>query len=328
MLCSMDDYFIHQTERPLAVVASDHPDWQETLYFNVHDEAGEFSAAFGLEVLPNAKYVRAYFFTLHQGEHFSYMYAGPLENWRSDIHAGTMSFSITEPMKIWHLDLADEANSIHASLDFEARCPVYNYKPIEIEEGGEILIDQSYYTQAGTYTGSFTVGDQVFTCLRGMRARRWGVLIMTRMPFYHWISLDLADRFVTAWQFESADGKVLYCDGALVPESGPVTRITGITHDWTRRPGARRPTSTRLDLSTDCAEIIHVESREIGSHFLGAAATHWSQSDASALAAADASALSTEEYCEFHIDSERALGILDIVSLPGYRRYGLEPLKL
>ena len=59
MLSKMDDYLIHQTEKPLAEVTSDHPDWQETLYFNMHDGEGGFSAIAGLEVLPNSKYVRA-----------------------------------------------------------------------------------------------------------------------------------------------------------------------------------------------------------------------------------------------------------------------------
>ncbi len=328
MLSKMDDYLVHQTARPLAEVASDHPDWHEALYFNAHDGKGEFSAIAGLEVLPNSQYVRAYFFTLHRGEHYSYMYAGPLENWREEIRAGTMSFSIVEPMNAWHLDLADEANGIRASLDFRARCPAYHYRPIRCEEEGEVLIDQSYYAQAGTYGGTFTLGDEVFTDLQGLRARRWGVLIMTRLPFYHWISLDLPGRCITAWQFESSEGDVLYCDGALVTEAGDVTPITGIEHDWTLPAGTRHPTRTELTLSMDSGESLRVECREIGSHFMGAAAPRWSEADARALAEADATAISTEEYCEFSIGGERGFGILDIVSLPGYRRYGVAPLKI
>jgi hypothetical protein len=328
VLSKMDDYLIHQTAKSLAEVASDHPDWQETLYFNMHDGKGGFSAIVGLEVLPNSKYVRAYFFTLHRGEHYSYMYAGPLENWRDDIRAGTMSFSVMDPLQAWHLELADETNGIHASLDFRARCPVYHYRPIHCEEDGEILIDQSYYTQAGAYGGSFTLGDQVFTGLRGLRARRWGVLVMTRLPFYHWISLDLPDRYITAWQFESSKGDILYCDGAVVTEAGDITRITKIEHDWTLPAGSRHPTRTRLALSTDSGESLRVDCKEVGSHFLGAASSHWSDADATSLAEADATAISTEEYCEFSIGQERGFGILDIVSLPGYRRYGIAPLKI
>ncbi|MBW2291277.1 MAG: hypothetical protein JRG89_18845 [Deltaproteobacteria bacterium] len=326
MLSKMDDYLVHQTEKPLGSVDSTHPDWQEAIYFNVHDTAGEFSAAFGLDVLPNAKYVRAYMFTLQGSEHYSYMYAGPLENWRDEMRAGTMSFSIVEPMKTWHLELADDANGIRASMDFQARCPAYLFKPIRLEEEGEVLVDQSYYNQAGTYDGSFSVGDRVFEGLQGLRARRWGPLTLSRLPFYHWISIDLPDRCIVAWQFESDEGKVLYCDGAVVSESGKVSNIIGLEHDWVLPDGSRHPTQTQLTLTLASGECLEIDCREIGSHFLGAAPPHWSATNDAALAQADATALSTEEYCEFRIGDESAFGILDIVSIPGYRRYGLTPL--
>jgi hypothetical protein len=322
----MDDYLIHQTDKPLAEVASDHPDWQETLYFNVHDRAGKFSAVAGLEVLPNSQYVRAYLFTLHAGEHYSYLYAGPLDNWRERIRGGTLSFSIVEPLHAWRLDLADEANGIRAALDFRARCPAYLYRPIYCEDHGETIIRQSYYTQAGTYTGSFRLGDHVFTDLVGLRARRWGVLVMPRLPFYHWVSLHLPQRCITAWQFESCAGDILYCDGAVVTEAGDVSRITRLDHDWELAPDRRHPTRNRISFTMDSGQTLRVDCREINSHFLGNFATHWSDTNATALAEARGTALSIEEYCEFAFGQERGFGIVDIVSLPGYRRYGLTPL--
>jgi hypothetical protein len=71
---------------------------------------------------------------------------------------------------------------------------------------------------------------------------------------------------------------------------------------------------------------MRVQCRELGSHFVGAPPGRWSESDPAALAAADGSALSIEESCEFTIGNERGIGILDVVSRPGYRRYGLAPL--
>jgi hypothetical protein len=328
MLSKMDDYLIHQTGEPLAAVASDHADWQEAVYFNAQDAEGQLSVVAGLDILPNSQYVRAFLFTLHRGEHTSYMCAGPLENWREEIRAGTMSFSIVDPLRAWHLDLADQANDVQVSLDFRARCPAYHYAPIRCGVDGELGIDQSYYSQAGIYEGSARVGAGEFTRLRGLRARRWGPLVMNRLPFYHWISLDLPDRCINAWQFESSEGEVLYCDGAVVSQAGAVTRITGLEHDWTLPEGSRHPSRTRLVLSTDSGEKLLVDCREIGSHFLGAGPARWSDSDGAVRAAADAGALSTEEHCEFRVGDQRGFGILDIVSIAGYRRYGIAPLQI
>lgn len=328
MLSKYDDYPIHQTDRGLAEIASHDPNWEEAVYFNIHDRAGEFSAVCGLDVFPNAQYVAAWLTVLHDGEHSSCMFAGPLGNWREELRAGTLSFAIVEPMREWHLELADQANGIRAELDFCARCPAYHFRPIRHESAGEVVFSQSYYNQAGLYHGNFAVGDRVFTDLWGLRARRWGVLAPGSIPFYNWVSIELPKRCITAWQLETPDGGILYCDGAIVTERGEVAPITRLEHDWTLLPGARHPARARLDLTTASGESTRIECRELGSHFIGAPPGCWSDSDPAAIAAAAHGALSIEEYCEFVIGKERGIGILDVVSRPGYRRYGLAPVDV
>jgi hypothetical protein len=324
----MDEYFVHQTERPIAEIASDCPDWEEYLYFNIHDRNGAFCAIVGLDVLPNAQYVRSYLLTLHRGKHYAYWYAGPLENWREDLRGGSLSFTIVDPLKTWHLELADEANGIQASLDFHMRCPAYQYRHMRCEDQGQAVLNQSYYTQAGVYGGAFRLGEQVFTDLWGLRSRRWGEAILVRMPFYHWLSIQLPTRCITAWQYESAAAEVLYCDGAVIEESGQIVPITHIEHQWTLAPGRRYPSHTRLAVSTADGQVLQVECRPHGSHFLTPAAGCWSESDSEALANADASAFSVEQFCEFTVGQERGIGILNLITTPGYKPYGIPPLVL
>jgi hypothetical protein len=326
MLSKYDDYPIHQTDRGLEEIASQDPNWEEAIYFNIHDRAGEFSAVCGLDVFPNAQYVAGWLTVVHGGEHSSCMFAGPLGNWREELRAGTLFFAIVDPMREWRLELADEANGIRGALDFRARCPAYHFRPIRHESAGEVVFSQSYYNQAGLYHGSFAIGDRVFTDLWGLRARRWGVLSAGSLPFYNWVSIELPDRCITAWQFETPDGEILYCDGAIVKEQGDILPITRINHDWTLPPGARHPSRARLELISAAGESAYVECRELGSHFIGASPGRWLQSDPAALASAARDALSIEEYCDFMIGNERGIGILDVVSRHGYRRYGLSPL--
>lgn len=328
MLSKYDDYLIHQTDRELTEIASNDPNWEEAIYFNIHDRSGEFSAVCGLDIFPNAQYVAGWLTVLHDGEHFSSFSAGPLGNWREELRAGTMSFAIVEPMQEWRLELADESIGVQAVLNFRARCPAYHFRPIHHEHAGQVVFSQSYYNQAGLYHGSFTLGDRVFTDLWGLRARRWGVLAAGSLPFYNWLSIELPSRCITAWQLETPEGENLYCDGAVVTEQGEVTPITSIGHEWVLLPGARHPARARLDLTPAAGETVRVECRELGSHFIGAPPGRWSESDPAALAAAAGSALSIEEYCEFMIGEERGIGIFDLVSRPGYRRYGLDPLDV
>jgi len=70
MLSKYDDYPIHQTDRELTEIGSQDPNWEEAVYFNIHDRSGEFSAVCGLDVFPNAQYVAGWLSVLHDGEHF------------------------------------------------------------------------------------------------------------------------------------------------------------------------------------------------------------------------------------------------------------------
>lgn len=326
MLTKCDEYLIHQTNRPLAEVASDDPNWQEAVYFNMQDRGGTFSAICGLDVFPNGQYAAGWLAVFHQGEHYTYLHAGPLGNWREELCVGTLSMSIVEPMQRWRLQLADEANGIHAALDFEARCPAYHFRPIRCEQAGDVVFDQAYYNQAGVYRGTMRLGDQVFSDLVGLRARRWGALVMPRIPFYNWVSIPLPSRCITAWQFESYEGDILYCDGAVVTASGDVTPITRITHEWTVPAGARHPTRAGLVMSLASGDVVHIDCRELGTHFLGPLPGRWSDADPAARAFAETNAYSIEAYCEFTVGAEHAIGIFDVVSRSGYRRYGLAPL--
>jgi hypothetical protein len=326
MISRFDDSLVHQDALPLSAVASGDPDWEEAIYFNLHSRDGRVSAIASFEALPNAGHVRAFLLTRHDGVHASSFAAGPLGAWREELRVGALSFSVLEPMRAWRLQLSDEANGVHAELDFEARFPACPFPPIRVESEGALVMDQSYFNQGGSYRGVLRIGEHEYRDLVGTRARRWGMLRFAALPFYHWISVQLPGRYVTAWQFESAQGEVLYCGGAVVSESGEITPVVHLAHEWIAMGGPRHPQLSRIVLETEKGEELRLKCREIGSHFLGAGSPSWSETDAEALATAAAGAMSVESVCEIALGDERACGVLDVVGGRGYRRYGVGPL--
>jgi hypothetical protein len=58
-----DEYLVHQTEQTFARVASEHPEWQDRFYFNVHDReavAGDEAAEHGsLSAYDRGRYVES-----------------------------------------------------------------------------------------------------------------------------------------------------------------------------------------------------------------------------------------------------------------------------
>lgn len=60
MLNRLDDYFVHQGNRPLDEATGSGALWQEALYFNLHSADGRCSAIGGLDVFPNSGFAVAW----------------------------------------------------------------------------------------------------------------------------------------------------------------------------------------------------------------------------------------------------------------------------
>ncbi len=328
MVSRFDEYLVHQTEQPLARVASDHPEWQDRFYFNIHDRGGEFAAITGLGAFPNRNVTQAYLFVVHEGQHYAYFNVRPLVNDREEMRAGTLSFSVVDPLKSWRLDIADEANGISGSLEFRARCPLYLFSPIRWQNGDHLVVDQMHYTQAGVYEGSLRIGDRTVTDLIGMRDRSWGVRDMALVPFWTWISAQFEEFCISAWLWETPEGEVIHADGAIVHESGEARPVTAIAHELELWPGTKRPRLGRFQLTMADGDTVSLEAREIGSIFLGPGVGRWSDSDADALAKADASAFGFDQHCRFEMGDETGFGIVEYMVTGGYERYGIRAVRI
>lgn len=333
MIGKADEYLVHQTEQPLARVASDHPEWQDRFYFNIHDRDGKLAAITGLGAFPNRPagphgMIQAYLFVVHEGMHYAYLNVRPIDADRDDMRAGSLSYSVVEPLKSWRLEIADESNAISGSFLFRARCPLYAFSPIQWRDGDRLVVDQMHYTQAGVYEGSLRIGDRTFDDLVGMRDRSWGVRDMARVPVWYWISAQFSSFCISAWLWETPDGDVIHCDGGIIPEEGEARRITSIEHELEIRPGVKRPKAARFALTTADGDQLTLEAGEIGSIFLARAPGAWSDSDAETLAEAEVSAFGFDQHCRFQMNGETGYGIVEYMLTGGSRRYGIPPAEM
>jgi hypothetical protein len=324
----MDEYLVHQTEKPLAQVASDHPEWQDRFYFNIHDRDGEFAAITGLGAFPNRNMMQAYLFVVHKGQHYAYLNVRSLANDREVMAAGSLSFTIIEPMIAWRFDIADEANGVHGSLEFRPRCPLYEFSPIRWQDGDRLVVNQMHYTQAGSYSGSLAIGDTTFSDPIGIRDRSWGVRDMPRVPMWIWISAQFSGFCISAWLWETPEGEVIHADGALTYESGDVRPITAIEHELELWPETKRPKRGRFRLMLASGETLRLTADEIGTIFLGPMASCWSDADSEALAKADAASFGFDQHCRFQLGDETGIGIVEYMVTGGSQRYGIPPAQV
>jgi len=327
LVSRFDEYLVHQTEQPLARVASDHPEWQDRFYFNIHDRNGEFAAITGLGAFPNRNVMQGYLFSVHGGQHSAYLQVRSLENDREVMQAGTLSYSVVEPLKTWRLEIADEASGIQGSLEFQERCPLYRFSPIEWQNGEHLVVKQMHYTQAGVYDGSLTIGGRTFTDLVGMRDRSWGVRDMARVPFWAWISAQFGEFCISAWLWETPEGEVIHADGGIIHETGEVRPVTKIEHELELWPGTKRPKAARYRLTIANGEVESLTATEIETIFLAPGMARWSDSDAEALKQADATAFGFDQLCRFELNGETGYGIVEYMVTGGCKRYGIPALR-
>lgn len=319
MPAASDDFFSHP---PAA-----EPAWQEAVYFNIHDDTGEFSAICGLDLFPNGGQAVAWLQVRVGDEHRTCFQAGPPVPSGGRFAVGELAYEILEPQRRWRLDLRDPAADIEGPLEFVAAQAPYRFQPIRCSHQGQLAFDQCYYNQGGAYLGELRVGGRRFGNLRGLRARRWGMLNVQAMPFYNWLSIPLPSRTIVAWQFEDSDGQVLYCDGASVPTAGEPTPVVRLDHEWVLVPDGRHPARADFKLTLASGEVLAISGEELASHYLGALPMAWSNGDAGMRALAEVTANSIESRARFHLGAESGIGFYDVASKAGYRRYGLDPAK-
>jgi hypothetical protein len=328
-----DESLVHQTEKPLAQVVSDHPEWQDRFYFNIHDMGGKVAVITGLGAFPNRKagpngMVQAFMFVVREGRHYAYLNVRPINADREEMRAGSLSFAIEEPLKAWRLEVADEANGVKGSLVFRARCPLYEFSRITWRDGDALVVDQLHYTQSGRYEGSISVDGETFTDLVGMRDRSWGVRDMAKVPVWHWLSAQFEKFCISAWLWETAGGEVIHCDGAIVPEEGEARPITRMEHALELEPGAKRPRLARYTLTTADGGQETLEVEAIGTIFLGPAPGAWSDSEAGTLAQADANAFGFDQHCRFRMGGQTGYGIVEYNFRGGSGRYGIPAIEM
>lgn len=328
MIGPLDEHLAHQTEMPVAQVASEHPAWQDRFYFNIHDMEGNFVAITGLGAYPNRQTMDAYLFVVYKGNHYSLYRSRPLRGDRHDMKVEELSYRIVDPLRAWQLELSDAENGISASLEFQARCPPLEFSPIYWEKEGRLVVKQYHYTQAGRYRGRFQVGGDTIEGLIGMRDRSWGIRVIPDVDIWIWISAQFPRYCISAWLWESRAGQLVHFDGGMVPEEGPIVRLTAMEHQLELWPGTRRPRGGLFRLTSQGGERWELEAQELVSIFIGGPGPKFSLDDKDALAQADRQAIGFDQFCRFRMGADEGYGIVEFMVVGGSERYSIPPASL
>lgn len=236
-LTAFDEYLVHQTPEPLAVVQTQHEYWRESVFFVAHrpDRLDD------MVILTVATFpLRGVMDSLQMGNVGGVRVIGHTER-RHDgdphtMEAGGARVKVVTPFEELHL-FADPATcTLGMDLTFRARTQPYGLRRGNMRAGNELIWDQSHMLQSGWFNGTYTY-EGVTHEVRdwwGQRDHSWGIRNHGRCPMWMWLQLQFDDGFLGVWHWELANGAQVYSDGCWAPADGsPPVPLIGFRHDFT-----------------------------------------------------------------------------------------------
>jgi hypothetical protein len=238
-LTPLDELLVHQIPEPLSHMAVHHEHWRESLFFIVHPRDGLGDCI----ILTVAHFpARAEIDALQLG-HFNGVptIARHARESGDDPHSlsvGPVSIEVVEAFKTLHLSVAEDPSApIALDLTFEARTPHYALRRGSMKAGHEIVWDQSHMVQSGSFSGTVAIGGEMFPIDNwwGQRDHSWGIRNHARCPMWMWLAVQLPDGMLAVWNWELANGALVFMDGCWAPADGsPPVAAVRFRHelDW------------------------------------------------------------------------------------------------
>lgn len=333
-----DDYLIHQGFTTIDHVEDNDVHFTDRFYFNCHARDGSALLTTGYGVFPNTQTAGGYCkLALADGRHWDLTSHRRLIGERWDTHAGPMHWSVLEPRRRWRLRLEPNDSGVEWDIEYTARAPIWELKPIFGRKNGRVIVNQNHIQQSATYDGWVNVDGETITIkgFYGSRDRTWGIRNHAEIDMWIWYAAQFDDRAIAAWVWERADGSVLYVDGGFCHTDGTISkRFTQMEHDVTFDGDWKRPLSATVVFTDEDGKRHEVTAtstfpnvnayygRNLKRGDPSFEWQHWNEDDSEALRQVEALAPASDQVMRYELDGMTGYGIFELwVAGDGYDRY-------
>ena len=279
MLTKFDDYPIHQTPEPLAVVATSDRHAYDRYWFNGYQDDGAFYFGIGAAVYPNLGILDCGLSIVHEGEQHSFHGSRRAPGERSEIEVGPFKIEIIEPMMSLRVTLEENETGISADLLWIPRTASFaeefqRSKRTPLSAGRHM--EATRFNQFGHWQGEIRYAGKTVTIdpkrVFGTKDRSWGIRPVgdpappgapsTEMPAinFTWFPIHWEDRCTHAGMFENEYGVCWHWDGMIMPtyetpegipgvEDPAMEPLAGVDHQiYEFFPGTRRARRAQVSL--------------------------------------------------------------------------------
>jgi hypothetical protein len=173
-LCSLDEYPVHQSPKPLRFPEATDPRVYDRYWFTVQDREATMFMVVGIGFYPNLGTVDGYALFVHDGKQVNVRVHDRLVD-RSHISVGPLRAEPVVPFEEWHLALSTGDHGLAFDLRWRDTKRA-NYRRFPVKG---VYYDTAGYEAFGRIEGWVTCGDKTFTIspdrFVGSRDHHWGV---------------------------------------------------------------------------------------------------------------------------------------------------------
>ena len=288
MLNKLDDYPIHQTPEPIAVLATSDRNAYDRTWFNGYAADGSYYFGIGMAVYPHRGIIDCAFSTVRPGERQHCFYGSrraPDE--RTDTSVGPFRLEVVEPMRRTRVILDDNASGLSCDLTFTTRTSAIQEARQTLWSGTRRIMDATRFDQFGRWSGTIHTPDGDIKVdeelCRGTKDRSWGVRRMGEPEtggapnppgafFFLWAPIHWEDHITHAIFFDGTRGEALVREGFVAPMYPSEAAVPGVLDGRDQRmatarhrvvyvPGTRLAASAEIDL-VDLDEKVRTISLE------------------------------------------------------------------
>ena len=272
LLSSFDDYYIHQTSRPIATPATTDRNAYDRSFFNGYTDTGDLYFGISSARYPNLEIQDCALTIVHGGQQHAFHGSRRAPRDPHDMSTGPFRIEILEPMMTLRVVLEDNDTGIGADLHWIPRTAHFpeDHQSLTPQQIGRWMI-ATRMNQFGFWRGEIRLPNETITVdperTFGTKDRSWGVRPVgdpnsvgaPRRPKgfkFFWAPLHWPHHVTHMGIFEGDSGEVWHWDGFQLPtysdpmqipgiEDPKTERLNSVAHDFTWKSGTRNISGDR-----------------------------------------------------------------------------------
>ena len=290
MLSSFDDFYIHQTSRPIATPATSDRNAYDRSFFNGYTDTGDLYFGISSARYPNLEIQDCALTIVYGGKQHAFYASRRAPTDPRDMSTGPFHIEILEPMMTLRVVVEDNETGIGADLHWIPRTAHFpeDHQSLTPQQIGRWMI-ATRMNQFGFWSGEIRLPDETITVnpeqTYGTKDRSWGVRPVgdpapsgaprQRKGFkFFWAPLHWSDHVTHMGIFEGDHGEVwhwdgfqlpAYTDATLIPgiEDPDIRRFKSVAHDFAWKSGTRNVSGGTLTMEQHEGDPIVVELEPI-----------------------------------------------------------------